>query len=65
MASEAQAVKAIDLLRIAMGLETSAERKAAIDRQIAGVKMEANDYGVLVTLTNGRKILLSGHALEG
>ncbi|MBC9070954.1 hypothetical protein IAI53_03165 [Thauera sp. CAU 1555] len=56
--------RAIDILRIALDLPTAAERKARVEREIASVKMAANDYGVIVTLADGRRVLLTETALE-
>lgn len=58
-------VRAIDLVRIAFGLPTAAERKARIERQIAGVTMQAHDYGVVVIFDDGRRVLLTETALTG
>ena len=58
-------VKAIDLVRIAFGLPTAAERKARIERAIASVKMQAHEFGVTVTFADGRRVLLTETALTG
>lgn len=58
-------VKAIDLVRIAFGLPTAAERKARTEREISTVKMQANDFGVVVTFADGRRVLLTETALTG
>ncbi len=58
-------IRAIDILRIALDLPTTAERKARIERQIAGVKMQPTDFGVVVTFADGRRVLLTETALTG
>lgn len=58
-------VRAIDILRIALDLPTAAERKARIEREISSVKMQANDFGVVVTFADGRRVLLTETALTG
>ena len=58
-------VRAIDLVRIAFGLPTAAERKARIEREISSVKMCAHPYGVTVTFADGRRVLLTETALTG
>jgi len=57
-------VKAIDLVRIAFGLPTSAERKARTEREISTVKMQAHDYGVVVIFADGRRVLLTESVFE-
>lgn len=58
-------VRAIDILRIALDLPTAAERKARIEREIASVKMQPTDFGVVVTFADGRRVLLTETALTG
>lgn len=58
-------IKAIDLVRIAFGLPTAAERKARIEREISTVKMQAHAFGVTVTFADGRRVLLTETALTG
>ena len=57
-------VRAIDILRIALDLPTAAERKARIEREISTVKMQANDFGVVVTFADGRRVLLTESVFE-
>lgn len=57
-------IRAIDILRIALNLPTTAERKARIEREIASVKMQANDFGVIVTFADGRRVLLTESFFE-
>ena len=57
-------VRAIDILRIALDLPTAAERKARIERQIAGVKMQPTDFGVVVAFADGRRVLLTESVFE-
>lgn len=58
-------IRSIDLLRIATGLPTAAERRAKADKLIAesGVQMMPGSRGVLVQLRNGRACFLETKAL--
>lgn len=57
--------RSIDVLRIAIGLPTTAERNAKADRLIAdsGAQMMAGRNGVLVQLRNGRSAFINAAAL--
>lgn len=58
--------RSIDLLRIALGLETRAERNANADRIIknAGMTMVPGKHGVLVQFRNGRAAFLESKAFS-
>lgn len=58
MSEPANVIRALDVLRIALGLETSAERKVRIDNEIATIKFSKHPYGMTLTLPNGRRAVL-------
>lgn len=57
-------VRAIDLVRIAFGLPTAAERKARIEREVSRVSMHANQAGVLVRLPSGKNLFIKATAFK-
>lgn len=63
-ADTADAIRSIDLLRIATGLETSAERNARAERETSRVSMHANHAGVLVRLPSGKNLFIKATAFK-
>lgn len=57
--------RSIDVVRIALGVPTTAERIAKADRLIAesGVKMLPGRDGVLIQLANGRAVFAPARIL--
>lgn len=57
-------VRELDLLRISLGLETSAERTARAEREASRVSMHANHAGVLVRLPGGKNLFIKASAFK-
>lgn len=63
-ADPAALTRAIDVLRISLGMETSAERQAKAAREVARVSMFASRDGVAVHLANGKKLFIKATAFK-
>lgn len=61
-----EVVRHLDLIRIALGLETRAEREYKVDRVVkdAGVQMRRYGDGVIVRLKNGRQAFILPEAMR-
>jgi hypothetical protein len=57
-------VRELDLLRISLGLETTAERTARTEREVSRVSMHANHAGVLVRLPSGKNLFIKATAFK-
>lgn len=59
-------IRQLDLMRIALGLETRAEREARVERVVKdyGVRMWRYGDGVMIRLKDGQRALISAKAFQ-